>query len=175
MFSELLFLASYCVPFYLQLAVARYYLCYILRLKIWFSEKFYQTQTAFGFTLLWLPRGRGKARFRARNCGVFCHPPGIIVEASQRAKWQYTYRRLSISLYRSWRTHQIWNRYEICGALHLPVFLIDLLSHGDSVYSRENSFEILGTPVKTCLKCTETLVKTCWNFGSRGARQAQGL
>jgi len=35
----------------------------------------------------------------------------------------------------------------------LSIFLIDLLSDGDSVYSRENLFEILGTPEKTCLIC----------------------
>jgi len=42
--------------------------------------------------------------------------------------------------------------------------LLDLLSAGDSVYSRENLLEILGTPVITCLICTGTPVKTCWNF-----------
>ena len=46
----------------------------------------------------------------------------------------------------------------------LSVFLIDLLSAGDSVYSRENLFEILDTPVKTCLICMGTPVKTCWKF-----------
>jgi len=46
----------------------------------------------------------------------------------------------------------------------LSVFLIDLLSDGDSVYSRENSFEIWGTPVKTCLIWMGTPVKTCWVF-----------
>ena len=45
---------------------------------------------------------------------------------------------------------------------HLPVFLIDLLSDGDSVYSRENSFEVVGIPVKTCLICMGTPGKTCW-------------
>jgi len=44
-------------------------------------------------------------------------------------------------------------------------FPIDLLSHEDSVYPRENSFENLGTLVKTCLQCTGTHVKTCCNFG----------
>ena len=42
--------------------------------------------------------------------------------------------------------------------------LLDLLSAGDSVYSRENLLEILGTPVITCLICTGTPVKTCWKF-----------
>jgi len=35
---------------------------------------------------------------------------------------------------------------------------------GDSVNSRENLFEILETPEKTCLICTGTPVKTCWKF-----------
>ena len=38
---------------------------------------------------------------------------------------------------------------------------------GTPVYSRENLFENLGTPVKSCLKVTGTPVKTCWNLGSR--------
>jgi len=37
---------------------------------------------------------------------------------------------------------------------------------GTPIYSRENLFEILGTPVKTCLKCMGTPVKP-WHFGSR--------
>ena len=51
-------------------------------------------------------------------------------------------------------------RLKIFGSPGLSVFLMDLLSDGDSMYSRENSFEILRTPVKTCLICTGTLVKT---------------
>ena len=47
----------------------------------------------------------------------------------------------------------------------LSVFLIDLLSDSDSVHSRENSFEILRTPVKTCLIFSGAPVKTCWTFG----------
>jgi len=35
---------------------------------------------------------------------------------------------------------------------------------GTPVYSLENWFEILGTPVKTCLKVTGTPVKTCLKF-----------
>ena len=35
----------------------------------------------------------------------------------------------------------------------LTVYLLDLLSAGDSVYSLENLFEMVGTPVKTCLIC----------------------
>ena len=41
---------------------------------------------------------------------------------------------------------------EIFGSLDLPDFL-DLLSDGDAVYSRENLFRNLGTPVKPCLIC----------------------
>ena len=40
----------------------------------------------------------------------------------------------------------------IFGSPDLSVFLIDLLRHGDSVYSYENLIDILGTPVKSCLK-----------------------
>ena len=42
--------------------------------------------------------------------------------------------------------------------------LIDLLSAGDSAYSCENLFEILGTPVITLLIFTGTPVKTCWKM-----------
>ena len=45
--------------------------------------------------------------------------------------------------------------------------MLDLLSAGDSVYSRENSLEILGTPVTSWLICTGTPVKTCWKFFRR--------
>jgi len=41
----------------------------------------------------------------------------------------------------------------------LPAFF---WSDGDSVYSRENLSENLGTPEKTCLICMGTPVKTCW-------------
>jgi len=37
--------------------------------------------------------------------------------------------------------------------------MIDLLSDGDSVYSRENLFEFLGIPIKPCLICTGTHLK----------------
>ena len=43
-------------------------------------------------------------------------------------------------------------RLKIFASPDLSVFLINVLSDGDSVYSRENLFEILGTPVKPCLK-----------------------
>ena len=53
---------------------------------------------------------------------------------------------------------------KIFGSPDLSVFLIDPLSDGDSIYSRENWFGILGTPVKTYLICMGTPVKTCWKF-----------
>jgi len=49
-------------------------------------------------------------------------------------------------------------RLEIFASLDLSVFLLDLLNDGDSVHSRENSVEIVGTPVKTCLIWTGTRV-----------------
>ena len=52
----------------------------------------------------------------------------------------------------------------IFGSPDLSVFLIDLLSAGDSVYACETAFEISGTPVKTCVICTGTWVKTCKKF-----------
>jgi len=55
-------------------------------------------------------------------------------------------------------------RLKIFGSPDLSVFLIDLLTGGDSIYSRENSFEMFGTPVKMCLICTGTSVKSCWMF-----------
>jgi len=45
---------------------------------------------------------------------------------------------------------------EIFGSPDYPVFLDSLLSDGDSLYSNETQIEILGTPEKTCLKCTGT-------------------
>ena len=53
---------------------------------------------------------------------------------------------------------------QICVSPDLPDFRADLLSDGDSVYSRENLFEILGTSVKTCLLCMGTPLKTCYEF-----------
>ena len=55
-------------------------------------------------------------------------------------------------------------RLKIFGSPDLSVFLINLLSDRDSVYSRENVLEILRIPVKTCLICTGTNVKTCWKL-----------
>jgi len=55
-------------------------------------------------------------------------------------------------------------RLKKIGSPDLPDFRVDLLSEGNSfVYSRENSFEIFGTPVKTCLICENVLEI----FGSR--------
>jgi len=53
---------------------------------------------------------------------------------------------------------------KIFGSSDLTVFLLDLLSAGDSVYSRENSFGNLGKPLKTCLICTGTPVKIRLKF-----------
>jgi len=46
------------------------------------------------------------------------------------------------------------------GSRDLSVFPIDLLSDGDCVYSTENLFAILGTPVTACLIYMGTPVKT---------------
>jgi len=54
--------------------------------------------------------------------------------------------------------------YKRFGSRDLTIFLLDLLSDGDSIYTRENLYEKLGTHVKTCLICTGTPVKTCWKF-----------
>ena len=51
-------------------------------------------------------------------------------------------------------------RLRIFGSPDLSVFLRDLVSAGDSVYSCETAFEISGTPVKTRVICTGTWVKT---------------
>jgi len=56
------------------------------------------------------------------------------------------------------------DRLKIFGSRDLSVFAIDLLSDRDSVYSTENVFGIVGTPVKTGLICMGTPVKTCEIF-----------
>ena len=53
---------------------------------------------------------------------------------------------------------------KIFGSPDLTVFLLDRLSARDSVYSRENLLENLGTPLKMCLICTGTPVKTHLKF-----------
>jgi len=44
-------------------------------------------------------------------------------------------------------------RPKTLGSRDVSVFPIDFLSDGDSVYSFEKSFGILGTPAKACLIC----------------------
>jgi len=56
----------------------------------------------------------------------------------------------------------------IFGSPDLPVCLRVFLSAGDSVYSREYLFEILGTPMKMCLICMGTPVKTRCKFRQSG-------
>jgi len=48
-----------------------------------------------------------------------------------------------------------------------PDYTVVPYNRGTPVYSCENLFEILGIPVKYCLKGTGTPVKNCWNFESR--------
>jgi len=55
-------------------------------------------------------------------------------------------------------------RLKIFGSQDLPDFRVDLLGDRDSAQSRENLFEMLGTPVITYLICMGTPVKTCWKF-----------
>jgi len=51
--------------------------------------------------------------------------------------------------------------HKFFGSRDLSVFLLDLLSDGDSVYSTETDFGILGTPLKTCLICMGIPGETC--------------
>ena len=53
---------------------------------------------------------------------------------------------------------------KIFGSPDRTVFLLVLLSAGDSIYSRENLLENLGTPVKTCLICKGTAEKSFENL-----------
>jgi len=53
-------------------------------------------------------------------------------------------------------------RLNIFGSADLPNFRVDLLSDGDSVYSREILLKNLGIPVETFLIYTGTPVKTSW-------------
>jgi len=55
-------------------------------------------------------------------------------------------------------------RLKIFGSPDLSVFLKDLLSDGDSLYPRDNLFEVLGTPVETCLICMGTLMNVFCKF-----------
>jgi len=70
---------------------------------------------------------------------------------------------LYISLYRSRRRSDLKCLDLQIGQFSCPPFWVT----GTPVYSRENLFELGGTPVKTCLKGTGTPVKTCSNFGGR--------
>ena len=55
-------------------------------------------------------------------------------------------------------------RLEMFGSPDYPVFPGVLSSDRDSVKSHKNSFENMGTSVKTCLKVTGTLRETCLKF-----------
>ena len=67
-------------------------------------------------------------------------------------------------------------RFKIFGSRDLTIFSFDLLSDGDSVYTRDNFYKNLGTPVKTCVICMGTPVRTCWKFWqSYWARGGKGL
>ena len=61
-------------------------------------------------------------------------------------------------------------RLKIFESRDLTIFSLHFLSHGDSVYTRENLYENLGTPVKTCLiyrDSGEHLLETLTVFDSR--------
>ena len=55
-------------------------------------------------------------------------------------------------------------RFWIFRSQDVSVLPIDLLSDGDSIYSTKKVSEILRTPVKTCLICMWTPMKTCTIF-----------
>jgi len=57
-------------------------------------------------------------------------------------------------------------RLETFVSRDLTIFSLNLLSDGDSVYTRENLYENLGTPVKPCLYVWGTKIKLVGNFGS---------
>jgi len=63
-------------------------------------------------------------------------------------------------------------RLKIFGSRDLTIWWLDLSSDGDSVYTGENLCKNLGTPVKTCLICTETPVPSV--VGYRYERERQG-
>jgi len=52
--------------------------------------------------------------------------------------------------------HEI--RLAIFAFRDLTIFSLDLLSDGNSIYTRENLYENLGTPVNTCSICLEIQV-----------------
>jgi len=87
----------------------------------------------------------------------------LCISADMRRRWSHKRATYIGSSTLHPRTEEI--RLKIFGSPDLPDFRVDLLSDGDSVSSREISYEILGTPVKTCLMCTGIPVTTCWSFG----------
>jgi len=80
----------------------------------------------------------------------------------EQAQFDFEKERVPVTFEQYLLTEEI--RLKIFGSADSSVFLIDLLSDGDFVYSGENLLEILGTPVKSCLICKGNAVKTCWNF-----------
>ena len=86
----------------------------------------------------------------------------LCISADMRRRWSHISATYISSSTLHPRTEEI--RLNIFGFPDLPDFRVDLFSDGNSVSSREMSYEILGTPVKTCLMCTGTPVKTCWSF-----------
>jgi len=73
-----------------------------------------------------------------------------------------TWRKNRLSLVGTPLTEDI--RLKIFVSRDQTIFSIDLLSDGDSVYTREILYENFSTPVKTSLICTMTPVKTCSKF-----------
>ena len=55
-------------------------------------------------------------------------------------------------------------RLKMFGFTDVPDCRVDLLSDGDSVYSRETLFEKFGDSRENMFICTGTLVRTCWKF-----------
>ena len=85
----------------------------------------------------------------------------IIMRHLQDSKTQREnawWRVMSLTASRSRTRSDLWK----FGSSDSAVFPHTFLSDGDSVYSRETLFEILGTPEKMCLTCTGTPVETCW-------------
>ena len=93
-------------------------------------------------------------------------PPCAIIEMAWSLLVALKKRILLVGLlflYHPWRRSDLKHLDLQIGQFSCALFWVT----GTPVYSLENWFEILGTPVKTCLKVTGTPVKTCWNFGSR--------
>jgi len=64
---------------------------------------------------------------------------------------------------------------QIFASPDLSVFLLDLLSDGDSIYSREQSFELLELPWKYVWYVRGLLWKLVGNFGSRNYHKSDLL